>query len=164
LLPKCWNGLSLGSDDHQSGGELSSSSMPTRRDALKYLGAGAILVGCQGARSGPRPAAITNIRPLGPGVEPWWTPDPFLFCVHHDDQYPASNGAYGPNASLAGHEPGQDFAGVDGWRMYHGDHVPGFPVHPHRGFETVTVVRQGLLDHWTRSARRRATAAATCSG
>ena len=28
---------------------------------------------------------------------------------------------------------------------YHGDSVPGFPMHPHRGFETVTVARHGLV-------------------
>jgi quercetin 2,3-dioxygenase len=77
----------------------------------------------------------------------WQTRDPFLFCVHHDDKYPAGNEIMGPAASLAGREIGQDFAGVDGWRMYHGETIPGFPAHPHRGFETVTVVRRGLVDH-----------------
>ncbi len=78
---------------------------------------------------------------------PWETADPFLFCVHHDDAYPAGNDELGPAASLAGREIGMDFAGKDGWRMYHGDRVPGFPGHPHRGFETVTIVRRGLIDH-----------------
>src|ERR1051326_1578132 len=78
---------------------------------------------------------------------PWQTRDPFLFCVHHDDAYPAGNEHMGPAASLAGRELGQDFAGKDGWRMYHGEIVPGFPGHPHRGFETVTMVRRGLCDH-----------------
>ncbi len=77
----------------------------------------------------------------------WNTIDPFLFCVHHDDRYPRGNGAFGPDASLAGRDIGQDFAGKDGWRMYHGSTVPGFPAHPHRGFETVTIVREGLIDH-----------------
>jgi hypothetical protein len=40
-----------------------------------------------------------------------------------------------------------DFEGRDGWRMYHGDVVPGFPRHPHRGFETVTLARHGFIDH-----------------
>jgi redox-sensitive bicupin YhaK (pirin superfamily) len=78
---------------------------------------------------------------------PWETADPFLFCVHHDDAYPAGNDELGPAASLAGRELGMDFAGKDGWRMYHGERVPGFPGHPHRGFETVTIVRRGLIDH-----------------
>ena len=78
---------------------------------------------------------------------PWQTLDPFLFCVHHDDAYPAGNDALGPAASLAGRNLGSDFEGKDGWRMYHGEIVPGFPQHPHRGFETVTVVRRGLIDH-----------------
>jgi redox-sensitive bicupin YhaK (pirin superfamily) len=77
----------------------------------------------------------------------WPAQDPFLFCVHHDDAYPRGNGAAGPEASLAGRDIGQDFEPRDGWRMYHGDKVPGFPVHPHRGFETVTIVQRGLVDH-----------------
>jgi len=87
--------------------------------------------------------------PLDPkgGVAPWPTIDPFLFCVHHLDRYPRGNEAMGPDASLAGRQMGQDFAGKDGWRMYHGETVPGFPAHPHRGFETVTVMRRGYVDH-----------------
>jgi len=53
----------------------------------------------------------------------------------------------GPVASLAGRDIGQDFSGKDGWSMYHGSGVPGFPSHPHRGFETVTIVREGRIDH-----------------
>ena len=77
----------------------------------------------------------------------WATADPFLFCVHHVDDYPAGNDRMGPVGTLAGREIGNDFAGIDGWRMYHGTTVPGFPQHPHRGFETVTFVRSGLIDH-----------------
>ena len=81
------------------------------------------------------------------GAPPWPTIDPFLFCVHHNDAYPRGNAHLGPDASLAGRNLGQDFGGKDGWSMYHGQEVPGFPSHPHRGFETVTIVRQGLIDH-----------------
>ena len=77
----------------------------------------------------------------------WPTIDPFLFCAHHDDAYPAGNEQMGPAASLEGRDLGMDFAGRDGWRMYHGREVPGFPPHPHRGFETVTYVRKGFIDH-----------------
>src|SRR5262249_11213781 len=48
---------------------------------------------------------------------------------------------------LAGRKMGADFEGRDGFSMYHGMRVPGFPAHPHRGFETVTIVREGYADH-----------------
>lgn len=89
--------------------------------------------------------AIKSIKPLG---FPWQTQDPFLFCVHHEDFYPKGNEVMGPDASLAGRVLGQDFAiNKEGWRMYHGQKVPGFPAHPHRGFETVSIVTKGLIDH-----------------
>ena len=87
------------------------------------------------------------VKTIALGAPPWPTLDPFLFCVHHDDAYPAGDAEMGPVASLEGRDLGQDFAGKDGWRMYHGQRVPGFPQHPHRGFETVTVVRKGVIDH-----------------
>jgi quercetin 2,3-dioxygenase len=87
---------------------------------------------------------ILKIQALG---FPWQTIDPFLFCVYHDDAYPRGNAGLGPDAPLNGRNLGQDFEGKDGWRMYHGLTVPGFPSHPHRGFETVTIVRKGLIDH-----------------
>ncbi len=88
--------------------------------------------------------AVLAVRPLG---FPWETADPFLFCAYHDDAYPRGNADMGPAVSLAGRSIGQDFSRKDGWSMYHGDTVPGFPAHPHRGFETVTIVRKGLIDH-----------------
>lgn len=87
---------------------------------------------------------IKQIRPLG---FQWQTQDPFLFCVHHEDQFPKGNANLGPDASLSGRNIGQDFTAKDGWRMYHGEKIPGFPGHPHRGFETITVVRNGMVDH-----------------
>lgn len=78
---------------------------------------------------------------------PWHGRDPFIFTVHHLDGYPAGNDALGPAVPLAGRNIGSDFSSQDGWSMYHGDVVPGFPQHPHRGFETVTVVRRGYVDH-----------------
>ncbi|OOG37247.1 pirin family protein [Polaromonas sp. A23] len=87
---------------------------------------------------------VLQIKPLG---FPWETIDPFLFCAYHDDAYPKGNADMGPAASLAGRAIGQDFSRKDGWSMYHGEKVPGFPPHPHRGFETVTIVRKGLIDH-----------------
>jgi redox-sensitive bicupin YhaK (pirin superfamily) len=88
--------------------------------------------------------SIKNIQPLG---FTWEVINPFLFCAHHRDHYPAGNDQFGPVTSLAGRDLGQDFTLKDGFRMYHGRTVPGFPEHPHRGFETVTIVLEGFVDH-----------------
>lgn len=88
---------------------------------------------------------IKSIQPLG---FQWETQDPFLFCVHHEDAFPKGNAQMGPDsANFQGRHMGDDFIIKDGFRMYHGKTVPGFPGHPHRGFETITVVRRGIVDH-----------------
>src|SRR5512145_805722 len=128
----------------------------TRRDTLI-----ALMVGATGVAACARPKpqkrlttmseaafdSATAIERMEPLEFPYATRDPFLFCVHHDDHYPAGNAELGPKASLLGRNLGQDFVVKDGFRMYHGLTVPGFPRHPHRGFETVTVVRNGYVDH-----------------
>lgn len=89
---------------------------------------------------------IIDIQPLG---TPWQAEDPFLFSAYHKDLYPAGNDQQGVDQGLlAGRNIGGDFELRDGFRMYHGSEVPGFPGHPHRGFETVTVVQQGFVDHF----------------
>jgi len=85
------------------------------------------------------------IKPLG---FPWETYDPFLFCAFHHDTYPVGQSHLGPDpALLAGRRLGEDFGNKTGWNMYHGETIPGFPAHPHRGFETVTIAEKGLVDH-----------------
>lgn len=87
---------------------------------------------------------IKNSFPLG---FPWQTQDPFLFCVYHLDHYPKGKEDMSPAATLEGRNLGNDFTIKDGWRMYHGQTIPGFPSHPHRGFETITIVNKGYCDH-----------------
>ena len=122
----------------------------SRRNFIKkaaILSSGAI-IGAQS--SGIAGDADMNIKPIKrtrPLGFQWETQDPFLFCVHHEDDYPAGNDKMGPISGLEGRNLGQDFLVKDGYRMYHGKQVPGFPGHPHRGFETITVVRKGMVDH-----------------
>jgi redox-sensitive bicupin YhaK (pirin superfamily) len=88
---------------------------------------------------------IIQVKPLG---FPWETQDPFLFCAYHRDEYPQGDGQMGlASKDLSGRNIGQDFVVKDGFRMYHGSHIPGFPYHPHRGFETITINKEGLVDH-----------------
>eukprot|EP01031_Cornospumella_fuschlensis_P025315 gene25315-30568_t len=83
---------------------------------------------------------VTSIKPLSFPME---TLDPFLFCVYHKDYYPAGDEKM--RAPRRGN--GADFDPKAPYRMYHGDEIPGFPQHPHRGFETLTATMEGLTDH-----------------
>jgi redox-sensitive bicupin YhaK (pirin superfamily) len=82
-----------------------------------------------------------------PNNGPWPTMDPFLFCVHHNDKYPPASKNFIPKSDMVGRNIGNDFSNINGWNMYHGETVPGFPRHPHRGFETLTIVEKGYIDH-----------------
>jgi len=90
-------------------------------------------------------SVIKSIKPLG---FPWETQDPFLFCAYHRDEYPKGNATMGVDVEqIKGRNIGSDFTIKDGWRMYHGKDIPGFPYHPHRGFETITINKEGVVDH-----------------
>ena len=128
----------------------------TRRNILKFITGGFLLVfsGLSGtSKKLIKPEtieknnnSIISVTDL-PLSGPWPTVDPFLFCVHHNDIYPNAKNDLSPDASLLGRNIGNDFSNKDGWSMYHGEKVPGFPRHPHRGFETLTVVSEGIIDH-----------------
>ena len=126
-----------------------SNSRRSFLQKLAALTAGSVVASQTGvafnSNKEPMPQAVKTVRALG---FQWQTQDPFLFCVHHEDFFPQGNKEMGPDASLLqGRNIGSDFLVKDGFRMYHGTKVPGFPGHPHRGFETVTVVREGMVDH-----------------
>lgn len=87
---------------------------------------------------------ILNIAPLG---SPWKTIDPFLVCAHHIDNYPAGNDELGPDTASVNGTTDRNADGTARWSMYYGRKVPGFPAHPHRGFETITILRKGVVDH-----------------
>ena len=88
---------------------------------------------------------LSHIKPLGFN---WEMYDPFIFCAHHKDHFPRGNSEQGIDHRYhAGRHMGSDFNLKDGFRMYHGFDVPGFPAHPHRGFETVTITLEGFIDH-----------------
>jgi len=89
---------------------------------------------------GPR-GTIKGVEALG--TPPFPTLDPWLFCVYHKDAYPPGDDKM--QAPALGN--GADFDHAKPWRMYHGERVPGFPQHPHRGFETLTATIDGLIDH-----------------
>ncbi|KAI8848674.1 RmlC-like cupin domain-containing protein [Chytridium lagenaria] len=74
---------------------------------------------------------------------PFETLDPFLFTVYHEDKFPAGDEKM--QAPRKGN--GNDFNPNAPYRMYHGDWIPGFPQHPHRGFETITATVLGIIDH-----------------
>lgn len=75
--------------------------------------------------------------------------DPFITRMYHIDYYPKGNKDMEiPSSYLKGRNIGSDFDHSKDWKLYHGTNIPGFPVHPHRGFETITIVLQGFVDHF----------------
>ena len=66
--------------------------------------------------------------------------DPFIFTAHHLDYFPRGNADLGPLEGAQAAGP---------YNMYYSKTgVPGFPAHPHTGFETITIVDSGMVDHF----------------
>lgn len=79
----------------------------------------------------------------------WSGDDPFTFISHHHDNYPKGNAQMAPPLeTIRGRNLGRDYQERMGFRMYHGRVVPGFPMHAHWGYETVTIAEKGFVDHF----------------
>ncbi len=79
----------------------------------------------------------------------WSGDDPFTFISHHHDTYPKGNAQMAPPLeTIRGRNLGRDYQERMGFRMYHGRVVPGFPMHAHWGYETVTIAEKGFVDHF----------------
>lgn len=89
-----------------------------------------------------------SIKRIAPMVFQLHVLDPFIIAFHHKDLFPKGNGKMGPDVMPKGKNSGDDFDMNADWRMYYGDTISGFPVHPHRGFETITVMIEGFADHF----------------
>ncbi len=78
----------------------------------------------------------------------WDVEDPFIFVSHHEDDYPQGNAQMAPPLQeISGRNLGRDYKKMLGFRMYNGKVVPGFPMHAHWGYETVTLPQIGYVDH-----------------
>lgn len=90
-----------------------------------------------------------KVKNINKVVGPMPVRDPFILSAYHHDVYPKGNGNMGVDPELLkGKNIGQDFDRDAKWRMYHGESIPGFPHHPHRGFEIVTIAADGYADHF----------------
>lgn len=79
----------------------------------------------------------------------WSGDDPFTFVSHHHDEYPNGNAQMAPPLELIrGRNLGRDYQERYGFRMYHGRVVPGFPMHAHWGYETISIAEKGFVDHF----------------
>ena len=78
----------------------------------------------------------------------WDVEDPFIFVSHHEDDYPHGNAQMAPPLmEISGRNLGRDYKKMLGFRMYNGKVVPGFPMHAHWGYETLTLPQIGSVDH-----------------
>lgn len=99
--------------------------------------------------------ALFSRKPKGPVIKKsvfelhWDTEDPFIFVSHHEDDYPHGNRQMAPPwEEIGGRNLGRDYTKRLGFRMYNGKVVPGFPMHAHWGYETLTYPRIGYVDHF----------------
>ncbi|AGI47734.1 Pirin-related protein [Thermoplasmatales archaeon BRNA1] len=79
----------------------------------------------------------------------WDCEDPFYLVTHHFDNYPSGNVQQAPPLpEIQRRTLGNDYDKYLGYRMYKGKVSPGFPLHTHWGYETLTYVSQGYVDHF----------------
>jgi hypothetical protein len=89
-------------------------------------------------------SAMASVSPVIQSVTalpfgaPFDTSDPWLFAVYHRDEFPAGDDNMRVPGGKRGNGADFELSATKRWRFYHGDRIPGFPQHPHKGLLTAT--------------------------
>ncbi|QZE15705.1 pirin family protein [Halosquirtibacter laminarini] len=83
-------------------------------------------------------SAVLNIQDLEESTR---IQDPFIICSHFKEIFPSGTSGMQPSV-------GNLLDKENVCPMMNGRQFPGFPVHPHYGFEIITILEEGIIDHF----------------
>lgn len=79
----------------------------------------------------------------------WNTEDPFIFASHYEDNYPTGSRYQALSlVEIGGRDLNKDYKKKLGFKMYHDKAVSRFLMYAYWGYETITFVEKGYINHF----------------